>query len=237
VLERLAGALPVPTPVVAARGAVGGGGDLVMSRLGGRPLDALWPSLTAADRIDLAEQAGRLLAALHALDPLGVAALRPEWPRFVREQEDRCVERQRKLGAAEPWLDQIPRFLETAALPLDAAPALLHTEIMRAHLLAERGAARWSLSGLLDFEPAMIGAPEYEFASVGLYLTRCDAPALAALLRRARDFGRPPPRRFRAPARPPRTPPRRRYPPQDPPPPGVETLDALAAAWWALPAR
>jgi hygromycin-B 7''-O-kinase len=241
VLERLAGALPVPTPGVAASGEVEGWRYLVMDRLRGDPLDGLWRSLTSPHRVDLAEQTGALLAALHALDPQDAAALRPDWPCFVREQSERCVERQRGLGAAESWLEQIPPFLEVASVSLEARRVLLHTEIMRAHLLAERGAEGWKLSGLLDFEPAMIGAAEYEFASVGLYVTRCDAAALGALLRaygyREQELGLPLQRRFLAYALLHRYSNLRRYLQEDPPPPGIETLDALAATWWALPAR
>ena len=48
---------------------------------------------------------------------------------------------------------------------------------MREHLLVEHAATGWRLSGLFDFEPAMVGAPEYEFASVGLFLS-CGDPRL-----------------------------------------------------------
>jgi len=41
---------------------------------------------------------------------------------------------------------------------------------MRQHLLVTRDAAGgWVLAGLFDFEPAMRGAYEYEFAAVGVF--------------------------------------------------------------------
>ncbi len=44
---------------------------------------------------------------------------------------------------------------------------LLHTEVMRQHLLTAEGPQRgMGLSGLIDFEPAMRGEREYEFAGV-----------------------------------------------------------------------
>jgi hypothetical protein len=61
------------------------------------------------------------------------------------------------------------------SLDLPPRRVLLHTEIMREHLLVTPHADGWSLSGLFDFEPAMRGAREYEFASVGLFVSRGDA--------------------------------------------------------------
>jgi hygromycin-B 7''-O-kinase len=43
------------------------------------------------------------------------------------------------------------------------------------HLLVNPNPDDWSLSGLFDFEPAMRGARECEFASVGLFVARGDA--------------------------------------------------------------
>jgi hygromycin-B 7''-O-kinase len=57
--------------------------------------------------------------------------------------------------------------------------ALLHTELMREHLTVEDG----RLAGLFDFEPAMVGAPEYDFASLGLFVSCGDARFLGRTLR------------------------------------------------------
>jgi hygromycin-B 7''-O-kinase len=238
VLERLDGALPVRTPGVLAEGELDGWRYLVMERLRGTPLDRLWPSLPFADRCSLARQVGRLLAALHRVDPGALAIPRPEWPRFVLEQTERCAEAQQRLGLAPSWLEQLPGFLRTVTLPVHAPPVLLHTEIMGTHLFAEPGAAGWSLSGVIDFEPAMVGAAEYEFASVGVFLTRGDGPALRALLL---EYGYPEPalgialqRRFLAYTLLHRYSNLRRFLATCPPPAGTETLDALAGWWWAL---
>jgi hygromycin-B 7''-O-kinase len=52
---------------------------------------------------------------------------------------------------------------------------------MREHLLVTPHPDGWSVSGLLDFEPAMRGAAEYEFAAVGLFVSRGDAGFLRRL--------------------------------------------------------
>ncbi len=239
VLEQIYGALPVATPAVVAEGDVDDWRYLVMDRVPGTPLDRVWPSLSPEDQIGVVAQAGRLLAALHAIDTRDVSVPRPHWPDFIRDQANRCVETQRGFGTPPCWLDQIPEFLETAALPVDAPPVFLHTEIMRAHILAARGPSGWSLTGLIDFEPAMFGAAEYEFAAVGLFLTCGDARALHALLRAYgwpdSSLGLPLQRRFLAYALLHRYSNMRRDLDNRPPPRGITTLDGLAAWWWALP--
>jgi len=63
-----------------------------------------------------------------------------------------------------------------------AADSLLHTEIMREHLLVQHGPTGWKFSGLFDVEPAMLGAAEYEFASVGLFFSCGESRVLRCVL-------------------------------------------------------
>lgn len=76
----------------------------------------------------------------------------PGGPEFVARQRAACEQSQRGLGLAAEWADQIPGFLDSVALR-DEEPVLLHTEVMRQHLLVEPGP--WRLVGLIDFEPAL----------------------------------------------------------------------------------
>ncbi|MGW3071317.1 MULTISPECIES: phosphotransferase family protein [unclassified Kitasatospora] len=184
VLSRLDGALPVPTPSVHAAGEyVNGWRHVLMSRLPGKGLAPAWPRIPRADRERIARECGEALAALHALDPGPLAdTLGPgDWPDFLTGQRAGAVARQRDRGLTEDWLEQIPDFL--AAAPLPAAPerALLHTEFMREHLLTDP-ADGWRLTGLVDFEPAMIGDPAYDLVAVGLFTTRADPHLLGRLL-------------------------------------------------------
>src|SRR6266511_2819299 len=96
------------------------------------------------------------------------------WPLFLAQQRAGCVDHQRAAGLHGAWLEQIPAFLDSATLDPVPRPVLLHTEVMREHLLVTPHPDGWSLSGLLDFEPAMRGAREYEFAAVGLFVSRGD---------------------------------------------------------------
>jgi hygromycin-B 7''-O-kinase len=56
------------------------------------------------------------------------------------------------------------------------------------HLVVNPGT--WTLSGLLDFETAMIGDRVYEFAAAGLFVSRGDPRLLARILAAyGRSFG------------------------------------------------
>jgi hygromycin-B 7''-O-kinase len=183
VLAFIDGRLPLPTPQVVASGDTDDGSYLLMTQLRGRLLVEVWPQLTPAERLCLCRQVGDGLAALHALDSRPLADLPPpHWADFVPAQCRSAVARQRERGLPEPWLEQIDPFLARWAGTSDAEQVLLHTEIMREHLLVEPDGSGWRLSGLFDFEPAMRGAREYDLASIGLFVSGGDPDALRCML-------------------------------------------------------
>jgi hygromycin-B 7''-O-kinase len=243
VLEHLQGKLPIATPAVVAAGEVDGWRYVVMERIAGVPLENVWPSLSRCDQVRLAGDIGRWLAALHALDPgnvdttaakVGITA----WPQFIREQAARCADLHVSRGLSAAWAAQIPSFLQRAGVDPVERPSLLHTEIMRAHVLVQQDASGWSPSGVIDFEPAMLGAPEYEFASVGIFLTCGNGNALRALLvaygYRESDLDLPLQRRFLAYLLLHRYSNLRWCMERLPAPRNATTLDALAARWYAV---
>lgn len=183
VLAAVAGQLPTPVPQVRAAGEHDGWGYVLMSRLPGVPLDTAWGRLPVQDRDRLAAQLGETIAALHRVPPPVIADWWPaDWPSFVSGQRARCVREQLDLGLPPVWAEQIPEFLAAVALPC-GPPVLLHTEVMREHLLVDQDSAgAWRLSGLIDFEPAMRGEGEYEFAAVGVFVAGGDARFLAGTL-------------------------------------------------------
>ncbi|MFH8367211.1 aminoglycoside phosphotransferase family protein [Streptomyces sp. NPDC018031] len=188
VLTYLQGRLPVATPEVRDFGAYENGWRYVlMSRLPGTGLATAWEGLARADRERVVTQAAEALAALHAVDPEPLAdVLGPgDWGAFLDRQHAGAVARQRAHGLPDSWTEQIPDFLGTVALPRAPHRSLLHTEFMSQHLLVDASGPR--LTGLFDFEPAMIGDRGYDFVAVGLFVTRGDA----ALLRRFTEvYGR-----------------------------------------------
>jgi hygromycin-B 7''-O-kinase len=241
VLRAVEGRLSIPTPAVHAVGDHGGWGYLLMGRLGGVNLAAAWPQIPDADRLALASSLGRALAGLHATAGPSLATVHVDWPRFVAEQRRTAVERQRRRGLDERWLEQIPGFLDGTGLGEPRPGSLLHTEVMREHLLVERSAGGWRLSGLFDFEPAMIGAPEYEFAAVALFFS-CGEPrllrrVLAAYGYREEDLGADLEDRLLAYVLLHRYSNLRWYFERMPPGEGVSTLRALAAQWCGTGSR
>ncbi|MFF8812654.1 phosphotransferase family protein [Streptomyces pactum] len=188
VLSFLRGRLPVATPEPLAAGEYHNGWRYVlMSRLPGTGLAPAWAGLSPPDRERIVTEAGEVLAALHALDPgpLGGALGPGDWGAFIDRQRAGTVARQRSRGLPDAWLEQIPGFLASVELPRAPRPTLLHTEFMREHLLVDPAGRR--LTGLFDFEPAMIGDPAYDFVGVGLFVTRGDARLLG---RFTRAYGR-----------------------------------------------
>ena len=174
-LTRINGLLSIPTPRVVAAGERGQWLYIVMTRLSGSSLAEAWHTIETHDRIQLMRDVGAALAALHATATDELAPLAVDWPRFIDAQRASCRARQLAKGLGAPWVDAVGDFLARWTPGDDGARVFLHTEVMREHLLVERREGAWRISGLLDFEPAMLGAPEYELASVGIFLT-CAEP-------------------------------------------------------------
>jgi hygromycin-B 7''-O-kinase len=92
-----------------------------------------------------------------------------------------CVERHRKQGVPEAWLQQILDYFEHAMplYPANFSTAIVSGDIHQYHLLVNLEHGRWRLSGLFDFDDARIGFYEYDLAAAGLFLM----PGRQALLR------------------------------------------------------
>jgi hygromycin-B 7''-O-kinase len=183
VLDYLHGRLPVATPELLAHGAYENGWHYVlMSQLPGTELAVAWPAIPRPHQGRVAGETGEMLAALHGLDPEPLhAILGPaDWAGFLAGQRATAQQRQREVKLPELCLSQIEGFLESVPLTPGRERVLLHTEVTREHLMVNPGT--WALSGLLDFECAMIGDRAYEFAVVGLFVSRGDPRLLGRIL-------------------------------------------------------
>lgn len=226
-------ALPIPTPRLLGAETQDGWPYLLMSRLHGTRLVDAWPRLSVVERDRLADRLGEAIAALHAVDTAPLAGLGTDWNTFAVAQRDSAARRQRERRLAPEWVEQVEPFLERWMPPPAPRHVLLHTELMREHLLVDDG----RLTGLFDFEPAMLGAPEYDFASFGLFVSCGDARflrrALTAYGYAAHQLDDALQCRLMAHTLLHRYSNLRWYL-ERLPVPGARTLQALASRWWAL---
>jgi hygromycin-B 7''-O-kinase len=231
-LAFLAGNLTVPTPALRAGGELDGWPYLVMGQLAGRSLVGVWPALPHSERLRLAGEVGSMIAELRALPLSPLPHARVDWGAFIAGRRAMCVEHQTARGADPKWLALIPDFLNGLELPA-GDPVFLHTEIMPDHIVID-GDGR--LAGLLDFEPSMIGAAEYELAAVGIFFAAGDRAVLRAVLA-ALGVAAPDEalgRRLLAYSLLHKYSSLRWYLERMPPAAGVNTFEALAAQWFDL---
>lgn len=184
VAERVFGKLSVATPELYASGEIEGWPYLVMQRLDGVQLHSVWSGLDHTGQLRLAVELGELLAQLHALPTDGLDLLAAKWAAFVADLPQRCVARHRARGVAEEWIGQIPGFLERAG-PLDppGARVLLDGDFHDGHLLVAQDHGRWRLTGLYDFDDALLGPRAADFAAPGLFVMAGRRTLLRAFLR------------------------------------------------------
>jgi hygromycin-B 7''-O-kinase len=183
-LDVVHGKIPIPTPKLHAEGELDGYRYVLMGRLGGTPLSTVAARIDRAGLRRLAEKLGEALRALHSLRDERLASARGDWSALIQKRKVTTLALQKKRRLDDEWLEQIPDFLEAECGAIEKAPcdSPLHTEVMREHLLVEEANGEWRLSGLFDFEPSMVGAPEYEFSSVGVFFSCGDRELLRDVL-------------------------------------------------------
>ncbi|MDD5090762.1 MAG: aminoglycoside phosphotransferase family protein [Candidatus Wallbacteria bacterium] len=171
--------IPDAIPRMLVSGLMGSWGYVVMNRLPGYPLDEVWSSIKSPERSALIRELGELTAQMHDVPPGELPELMIDWPGFLRTQKTNCRICQEHLGLSPEWLERIDPFLDQVdALLPPAGPVILHTELMRQHVFVMEHRGRWKISGIIDFEPAMIGDRDYEFASVGVFVSCGDSELL-----------------------------------------------------------
>lgn len=164
--------LSIQTPEIYAYGELDGWPYLVMSRLQGTYLAALWNSLGETNQLHLVAELAEVLAQLHALPTHDLPLLEASWPELVATRVNGCAQRHREQGVSEPWLQQLPDYLASAAplYPSNFTPAIVSGDIHDYHLLVKQEHERWRLCGLFDFDDARIGFHEYDLASAALFI-------------------------------------------------------------------
>lgn len=175
----LFGKLSIATPQIHAHGTFNGWPYLIMSRLQGTYLSDIWRDLEHPDQLRLVLELATMLAQLHALPTYTLSHLDSDWKTFVEHRVNSCVQRHREQEVPAYWLQQIPDFLAHAAplYPPNFTTSIISGDIHQYHLLANNEHGRWQLTGLFDFDDALLGFAEYDLAATGLFMM-ADSPGL-----------------------------------------------------------
>ena len=188
-MELLERDVVVPVPAVRAVGVLRDRRDwsyLAMEFCAGRPLDELQPELPRAALLDVAAQTGSTVRRLHAIDPQPLAAIDKgeAWDALVQRRRrqvlpelvDRGLIVPRVAGALETVLD------EAVVAAHAVSHVVVHGDLNAEHVLLEEQERRWTVSALIDFGDARIGAPDYEWMPLWLGLCNRDAALLRSVL-------------------------------------------------------
>jgi len=171
-LKLLQGKLGGVTPELLEIGEFDGYPFLVMKRVSGLPLTAAWTEFREKDKKRFLRNLALLLNELHSLPPELAPCGDIQWCDFIRNQLDRLESNHRKYGLEGEWTDRICRFIEKGeAVEFISRKVICHTELMREHLFVSGCGNNIRISGLIDFEPSMVAVPEYDFCSVGLFIS------------------------------------------------------------------
>ncbi|WP_437852341.1 phosphotransferase family protein [Sorangium sp. So ce363] len=183
-LARFHGNVPVATPELLWQAELEGWPYLVISRLPGRTLEEAWPAMSGAERAEALARIGEIMRAAHALPTSGLESIDLGWAAFLERQIAECESRHRRMGLPERLVSQIPAYLESARalLPTSVVPVLLTGEYTPENLLVTRAGGRWTVTGVIDFADACLGAPEYDLLGPCLFLSAGSADLQRAFL-------------------------------------------------------
>jgi len=172
-LRHLQGQLSTLIPEIVIDGETSGWPYLVMTRLEGVSLSAVWGECTEEEKRSILYSMGRLTAEVQAVPPGPLTALEPEWKGFMAGQAKKCRSHHERSGLALHLLDQIDPYLEKtrSVLPESFQPAILTGEYTPGNLLMTRQGGSWQISGLIDFGDVMVGFSEYDLLGPTTFLT------------------------------------------------------------------
>jgi hygromycin-B 7''-O-kinase len=144
--------------------------------------------LSGADRLALAAWLGPVVRRFHTL-PLDIAGpLQPGWDlfaAFLADQRARAAANHTRWGTLPAHLvAQLDAYLPEPAELIDrsSAPALIHCDLNRDHVLGAPAEGRWRPAGIIDFGDAMVGDRVYELVALHLGLFDCAGRLLRAFL-------------------------------------------------------
>ncbi len=171
-LNLLQGRLKVETPRLIAEGIHCGYPFIVMEKLTGVPLKSIWSSLSVWEKKRILSQIADLLKELHSLPLSLMQSTTSEWITFIKSRTDNLEKSHKEFGLNKIWTDKISDYIKkTEPVEFSSETVFCHTEIMKEHLFVKNGRKGYEITGIIDFEPSMAAIPEYDFCSVGLFIS------------------------------------------------------------------
>ncbi|MCK5035654.1 MAG: phosphotransferase [Candidatus Sabulitectum sp.] len=174
-LETLHGKLSVTTPELFVKGIYNGLPFLIMQKQKGFPLKSVWNDISIWEKRRIIAQIADMLKELHSLPCELFPTREPGWKDFINTQTLDLLQNHRESGLSNAWTENISRFIQnTDEVENSSESVICHTEIMQEHLFVEESNRGFNITGLIDFEPSMIAVPEYDFCSIGLFISAGD---------------------------------------------------------------
>lgn len=205
VYRALSPAPPLPIPRLVATGVLHDAIDwpyLILEESRWTAVRDLRDQLRPADLVDIAEQVGVHLRALHSVDRSRVPELNrrvPEWKAWAGSRLEAVPEELARLAAADgkpllpaSTLSELTTFLQSTGTAVVTSLAeddlfLIHADVTEDHVLAmperSRESPRYRVEAIFDFGDAAVAPVYYEWVPVWFSLLRQDRRAFAALLR------------------------------------------------------
>jgi hygromycin-B 7''-O-kinase len=180
----------IPAPLLLAHGIWRDRIDwpyIVMDYVAGRPIGEVRADISPSNRVGIASRLGCILRQLHATPLDAIRALDPsgqDWRQFVRSRKSEFVREFREQEVLPPGvIDQCSAWLESVWNEMQAERlVLLNGDVTQDHVLVERQAGIWRVSGLIDFGDALIGPAEYEWIALWFGALDREAESMRAFL-------------------------------------------------------
>lgn len=166
--------LSIHTPHIYSSGSHGQYPYIVMEKLQGIPLNKIWKDLSDEEKLTVISKLGKAIRQLHSLPVERFRDASFDWHTLIDGQMENLIKNHQGYKLAEKWLSQLEEYMDFPSLdahnPAHMVP--LHTEFMGDHIFVKRENGGIICSGLIDFEPSMVGHVEYEFCAPGVFVTQ-----------------------------------------------------------------
>ena len=181
----------IPTPEIAGYGHIADAGGvswayLITRYCPARPYSEMRHELTDEDALSFAAQLGRMLRALHALDPSQFASAATErvWTDVVAERRRAAIDELIQAGVLATTIVSALESLLDQAIETDRRESrvVVHGDLGPDHVLCTPTGNGWEIEALIDFGDAKIGQREYEWMPLWLGFCERDANLARELL-------------------------------------------------------